>query len=514
MNSWQFTPFAWLYLAAVIISFGLTYLAWKNETARDSRLFGFMTIFTGIWSLGYLLGFFNSNPTWKMILLRVEYVGIIGTAVMWLFFTAAYSQRHRWFTKNSIILLSIIPLATFALILTVEHHNLIYLNYRFVESNDFILFTKEYGPGFYAWVAYAYVLVILGILFLIEGMVKMPRRVRWQLFPLTLVIICILYPNLIYVFGANPIHPYDPTPLSFVVSGVILIILMLQSRFLEIVPVAHHSVFQHINSGVIILDSQWLIMEMNPAAERIIQRQQSEFLGKPVINIFPNQANLELILNNPSDSTIEINPNKGEYYELQITPFANRMGETDGRILVLYDISSRKLAEEELRKQANTDPLTGVLNRRHFFELAEPIFEHARRYQRDLSAMMIDLDHFKRVNDQHGHRIGDQVLIAVADQISSQTRAPDILGRYGGEEFVILMPETSIENAIFAAERLRQQISNQPILTDNGSIEITISIGVAILNATEDTTIDRLIDNADQALYAAKQSGRNRVVAF
>ncbi|MBC8507688.1 MAG: GGDEF domain-containing protein, partial [Chloroflexi bacterium] len=203
-----------------------------------------------------------------------------------------------------------------------------------------------------------------------------------------------------------------------------------------------------------------------------------------------------------------------EYFEIQSTPITDQGGASQGRIIMFYDITARKQAEYELRLQAITDPLTGVLNRRQFFSLARPTFQQAKRYQRHLTTLMIDLDYFKQVNDQHGHIIGDQVLVSLAERLQEHTRTSDILARYGGEEFVILMPETDIESALTMAERLRIQVHENPIETDVGPVPLTISIGMATLDIEIDPTIDRLIDRADQALYAAKQAGRNKVIIF
>jgi diguanylate cyclase (GGDEF)-like protein len=163
------------------------------------------------------------------------------------------------------------------------------------------------------------------------------------------------------------------------------------------------------------------------------------------------------------------------------------------------------------KRLAQTDSLTGLYNRRHFFELAQREFQRARRYDRPLSALMLDIDHFKRVNDNFGHAIGDQVLIEVAEICNRELRQIDLIGRFGGEEFAILLIETNLQAAQRVAERLRETIEKaiRPS-NENLSILITTSVGVAYLN--EDCpNLDTLLDQADKALYVAKQSGRNKV---
>jgi diguanylate cyclase (GGDEF)-like protein len=165
----------------------------------------------------------------------------------------------------------------------------------------------------------------------------------------------------------------------------------------------------------------------------------------------------------------------------------------------------------EVQRQAITDPLTGLYNRRGFFELGRREVERAIRFDRPLTAMMIDIDLFKQVNDTKGHLIGDQVLAGVASQIERQLRQVDLPGRYGGDEFIALLPETDLFNAYQAAERLRRSIAKVIYPTENEPVRITVSIGIAALKQASES-LETMIERADQALYSAKQAGRNRTV--
>jgi diguanylate cyclase (GGDEF)-like protein len=165
-----------------------------------------------------------------------------------------------------------------------------------------------------------------------------------------------------------------------------------------------------------------------------------------------------------------------------------------------------------MQLHASTDDLTGVLNRRYFFKMASSLLERARRRQKPLSLMVLDMDHFKAVNDTHGHLDGDAVLRRVAEVLGENLRSDDVLGRYGGEEFIIILPDTPLQpHGEKAAERLRQAVATERFISNEGvEFGCTISIGVAELTK-DDTSLARLFQRADRALYDVKANGRNGV---
>jgi len=174
------------------------------------------------------------------------------------------------------------------------------------------------------------------------------------------------------------------------------------------------------------------------------------------------------------------------------------------------EIEERKRAQADLEKMATTDFLTGLHNRRQFIALAELQLQQAARYKSAISFILFDIDNFKKVNDTYGHQIGDQVLVWLAKLTSNTLRKVDLIGRFGGEEFVILLPQNDQTAACVAAERLRKQVAAESISTDAGPVQITISLGGVAPSDTE-MSLDQIIALADQALYWAKQHGRNQV---
>ncbi|MGE5467109.1 MAG: diguanylate cyclase [Ignavibacteria bacterium] len=199
------------------------------------------------------------------------------------------------------------------------------------------------------------------------------------------------------------------------------------------------------------------------------------------------------------------------WVDMRAVPMRDADGRITGVLSVTRDISARKKAEGELEAAARTDFLTGLANRRRFLQQAEQELSRSLRYGGPLSVFMLDLDHFKGINDAHGHQVGDQVLLTLGSVCRAALRDIDIVGRLGGEEFGVVLPQTDYQSALEAAERLRKAIAEADVPLEHGlPLRFTASIGVATLT-DRSTNLDTLLSQADAALYRAKNDGRNCV---
>ncbi|MGV3742162.1 MAG: diguanylate cyclase [Burkholderiaceae bacterium] len=202
------------------------------------------------------------------------------------------------------------------------------------------------------------------------------------------------------------------------------------------------------------------------------------------------------------------------WLECHAVPMRDRDGNINCTLCVIRDMTDRRKAELELQTMAQTDFLSGLFNRRHFMSLAEQELQHAHRYGGPLTVMMIDIDHFKKVNDTYGHKSGDAVIRSFSDLCRTSLRAVDIIGRLGGEEFAVLMPETDIEHAVSAATLLKQRAAQILVAGEKGeAIRFTVSIGIAG-RSVDGYDLETLLSEADHALYEAKHTGRNKVCQF
>ncbi|MDJ1159335.1 sensor domain-containing diguanylate cyclase [Chelatococcus sp. SYSU_G07232] len=203
----------------------------------------------------------------------------------------------------------------------------------------------------------------------------------------------------------------------------------------------------------------------------------------------------------------------GSVRDVLVAATALDVGGTPCVIAGVVDITNRKAMELNLERLATTDPLTGLANRSRFFALAAREIERARRYGRPLAVLMVDMDHFKRINDTWGHEVGDLVLRAFADLCRRTLRDSDVVARFGGEEFVLLLPEADRASALAVADRLRIGAESLAPAGAPPSLRVTVSIGLSAIHAGE-TAPDAALVRADRALYAAKKHGRNRVEEY
>ena len=298
----------------------------------------------------------------------------------------------------------------------------------------------------------------------------------------------------------------------------------------------------NVNDAIIASDAEYRLTAWNPAAEALYGWKAEEVLGRNGPEIIQTQWPQE-----DAESMRRMIAEAGRWrgeatqvrrdgtripVEISSLTLRDASGRTVGYISVNRDITHRKQSEDELRRAreslmamnldletalarekqlAHTDPLTGINNRRRLYELAEYEFEIALRYRQPLSVIMFDLDHFKEVNDIFGHAVGDHMLQRVTQIARSELRSADVIGRYGGEEFVIVLPMTNAHHAYPLAERIRTRVAAICVPTEKGDASVTVSIGIVeMFHSPKVDSIDDLIRRADEAMYAAKQAGRNR----
>ncbi len=306
---------------------------------------------------------------------------------------------------------------------------------------------------------------------------------------------------------------------TLVVAWAILRDLEARRHSAEIMQAHEHLLDNFVRAatdGFALFDANLNLVEINQASIKLIPagRTREDFIGKNILELNPSargtdrhRAYLRVLETGEPYvmDDVSLPPNLGGT-RLSVKVF--KVG--SGLGMIHTDVTVQKEKEEHLRILATTDPLTGAVNRRRFFEIGTEELQRALRHGRELSLISLDIDHFKNLNDSYGHHAGDQALKLLTETSRGLVRAYDTFGRLGGEEFSILLPETPQAVAVTTAERLRTAFSDMRIPTPTGMTQLTVSFGVAALEPG-DAVLDDLLQRADRALYRAKDDGRDRV---
>lgn len=278
---------------------------------------------------------------------------------------------------------------------------------------------------------------------------------------------------------------------------------------------------ENVEDGVVLLDRDLNAIFLNRRMREFWQVTEEEVARHPAYvtlltrnrRAVPADATLEQIKAFPAKRIAEIKAGDhkrdvqtpdGRNIRVHCSTMAN-----GGRMLTFVDVTDLVRNARQLEVLATTDPLTGLFNRRQFLTMTDAEWSRFQRYYRSLSVLMVDIDHFKSVNDRFGHAVGDEAIRAVADVCVRGKRKSDIVGRVGGEEFAVLLPETTLSRARTVAERIRKRVEGLTLTAEGRPVQLTVSVGVAEA-ITSMPGVDALMKAADAALYQAKEGGRNR----
>lgn len=303
-------------------------------------------------------------------------------------------------------------------------------------------------------------------------------------------------------------------------------------------------IMSNLSSAVISTNSELKITHWNRSAEALYGWQESEVLGCLIDEVcgtefLPEQkevAQRTLLVEKNWRGELKQHHRSGReiWVHASVALLEDENGRSIGGVTINHDVTERRLAEDELRRTkesieqinltlrrafereqlaSRTDSLTGVFNRRYFFELLGYEFTASQRYERPLSLVMFDVDFLKKINDTYGHQVGDELLKKAAEAVRGELRASDVLARYGGDEFVILLSNSDEHDASMVLERIYREVQSAYIRVDGKKLGITISAGIASIQPEMDKA-DQLVMQADRALYTAKNSGRNRMMVF
>lgn len=680
--NWDYTPYAAALHITAIVAAGVAVMLARRKRTPGSLALALLMAAVTEWAFASGMEAASVGFSQKILWARLEYLGAVSTPTLFMVFTLEYHQVKRFLTRAYLSAYAILPLVGLVMALTNKWHNLIWNGFTPgpAGTNSIIY---GHGAGFYILIAYDYAVVMVGVWVMLRTWLNSSKLDRRQTIIILLSALLPILTGLAYAFDLNLFPGLDVTPISFLGTGLILALGLLQYRLFELTPVARHLLMETMNDGFLVLDDKDRIVDINPMAEGILAVPAKSALGQPIADVLQSWGPLLKSIQETGELQAEIlsRENPPRSHDLKVKSLFNDKNQLIGRLFAFRDVTRYRQTENQLAHQneelriierinlaitagldmqqtiktlheqcshvapidlfyvalydeerslvtvplhyergryqtgtlrdinerpgtigkvirtrqtlylhdtflavtgplnpnleverraksylgiplmvrtkvvgvmsiqnyrsnayredqihmleriavhaaiaienarlyaevqrlAIIDELTGIYNYRGLMELGAREVERARRFNHPLSILFFDIDNFRNFNNTYSHTAGNVVLQTIVQHGRSVLRSVDVFARFGGDEFVALLPETDLAGAEVIARRLADEIAATPIQTSYGNLNVSVSVGVANLTiATPD--LSALIERANQAEHEAKK-GLKSIVA-
>lgn len=357
----------WLYLGSLLV-LGTTVALllvligyiWWHRTAPSALVLLGLTVAVTQWTISYLLEIVAADAAAKLLYAKLQYLGITSAPLAWWIFALRYTGKGAWLRPWSIAPLLIVPLVTVTLVFTNEAHGLIWSQVGFSSVLPLSVLDLSYGPWFWVHTLFSYLLMLLGSVRLGMAALGARRLYRWQAGLLLLGAATPWIGNALHIFRLSPLHPLDLTPLGFALAALLVSQCFFRFHLLDLVPVAHSAIVEGSRDGIIVLDAQNRVIDMNPVAERITGHRATAALNRPIERLLPGQPEVLDRCRTPTEAYAEVtltDQGRPRTYDAHIVPLLDRSGQLSGRLVLLHDITERKRAAEMQRFLAEAGTL-------------------------------------------------------------------------------------------------------------------------------------------------------------
>ena len=496
---------------------------------------GLLLLSMSAWSGFYAFHWLPIPAGLKLLMPNATYLGVVAVPTCFLIFALSFTNHGEWSTRRFLLALSIEPVVTLLFVWTNNHHHLVFKSVHLLSQDQTSVLGLIHGPWYSVNLIYSYLVILTGFGVLWYGMLRssplLKNQYRMVLLAASIPWALSLYSE--YSIGTNY---FDYTPLTFGLSGILFTYSIIRNRFMNVIPVARSRIIESMSDGVLVLDAYNRIVDANSAMENFLNIQPASLLGKSAAEALEDwiRQNPSLMSGDETHTELRLPGNPSLYLDLRMTPLYDDFQQLNGRLMVFRDVTDRKgvekklryandrlqsqlieigMLQSKLRSQAIRDPLTDLFNRRYLDETLDRELARAAREEYPVSVIMMDIDHFKKMNDTYGHEAGDLVLKALAKTLSTRNRRGDFACRFGGEEFVVVMPNMELDTAYRRAEDLRKTLNSLLVPYGRHQLAITISMGIACYPSNGDNR-ESVLRAADRAMYAAKKAGRDHILTY
>ena len=494
----QITAYPIVLLASVIVSGLIALYIWYRKPGYISLELSLLMLSITLWTLASAMESIVPDLSSKIIFSIIGYAGIVSIPVLFLLTASRYAQYDEWINRKSVILLSVIPFSTLVIAATNNFHNLLWSNIFMKQGYMGEHAVFERGVYFWIHVSYSYIIILFGVLVLTRAIFKFPRFFSKQTKFLFAASVFPMFVNIAYIISPGFSDWMDITPISFFVSAILISFAIFRYKLLEMIPIATEKIIDNLNDGIMLLDLQNRIIEINAFARQMFEINYDQ-VGRPIDDILKYWPSIITMINSKEDNLqkeLQINKLKKIYIELKVSLIYDRKNNIICRMLVFRDVTERRVAEEKLKQMSFHDSLTGLYNRA-FFE--EEIKRLNKVRQLPISIIVADVNGLKLINDAFGHQLGDELLRVASRILKRCCRSEDIISRWGGDEFIILLPKTPGKQAVDVMER----IINECEKIKNFKIPLSMALGSST-KSNESADIKRVITEAEAKMYKNK----------
>ncbi|MFP4297899.1 MAG: diguanylate cyclase [Spirulinaceae cyanobacterium] len=523
----QFSPYVLLHGLTASVSVLVILISLKRRSTHPSKP-AFIKMMGAIAAYGIVAGLEAGSVLFshKIFWSALEYLGSGITLIYFLLFAIHLSLGHQEIELWKRLIIWGIPLGNFILAATNSWHHLIWTGFlEHPQQSNVLIY--QHGWGFIWAFICAYIYVFIAIFYLAKATINASLIYRRNAIFALLGALFPLVTGTAYLLKLTPLG-LNITPMSFLLTGISYLVGLLLYQIFDLIPVARDTLIENLADGVIVLDLKKRIIDLNPAILDLLSLTKN-CIGKSAIAILDEWQ--DIVVLSPKNEISQIQYTREQYIEVRMMPLRDRMTKITGYLLVFRNITRTYEAEEKLRKvnrrlksqlrkisllqtqlqeQAIRDALTGIYNRRFFEESIKEQLQQAQDRQQSLAIFLIDVDYFKKVNDNYGHQAGDLVLKTLGTILLDCSDKFDLPCRYGGEEFAIAWPQVSLTEAYQKAENIRSIFAHTTITYGDRLVATTLSGGLGFF-PQDGITRDTLLSNIDRALYAAKAAGRNQI---
>jgi diguanylate cyclase (GGDEF)-like protein len=500
-----------------VLSVLLALYAMMNKSHfAGMKAFVGVTVTSAIYTFGFALELASGSLEEIKFWLRLEYVGLALSPPFCLILVMHYTGMEKWLTRRTTGSLFLIPLITIVLVATNDYHHIFYQSIYLREGTPSPMADVIMGQWYIVHGSYTFGCLLAGVVLLIRQWRITTTAYRKQIATMMLGLMLPMIGSFSYLMGWTP-YGMDPVPFILTVTSSLYIWAIRTTDMFNVVPIARGHVFESMRDGVLVLDLSDRLVDYNRAALRMIPELSGMGIGASFDKLWTSGSAPEAPQLKQQEGlqwVRRIRLSQGDeeiQYEVRSLPVQVRSGQSVGRMLMLIDVTESIRTEEKLRHMAEYDGLTGIYNRAHFMEETELLLKKAQEDNQPLSLILFDIDHFKKINDRLGHQAGDKALLHLVQVCRLHLKDQELFGRYGGEEFVVALPGSGLDDAHRLAEELRAAIAASPMYTLEGPVMLTASLGVAEADGANGYSLESLLQAADQALYRAKEGGRNMV---